>query len=261
MTNVDDTNANSEHLDEAAFTDIVAGTASKKFVDQAFAHIRNCPRCEMRLLEASGDLETCRAKPAPSGWGMPVRARSKTGLGGLVWPPRRRLDFRLAIPLALAAMLLVMLRIGLPRRHPSETHPYWIPATGELHQLRGAHSWDADSTFWQGLDAYEAHNTGRAAELLQDAKTTGGLEDLRRLYLASSLINAGQGQHALQLFDELKIEDLPAPWRADAYWMKFQVLAGLNRSAEAEKLLDEMVAWPGRVGDLARTARAAEQHH
>lgn len=243
------------HLDEDDCIDLVAGLVPAARRSRMLDHAGGCAACERRLLTAGADLESLRSKPAPAGWAVPTSNGSPAPRA--LEPPipimPRRSVVRFAIPLALAAALVVVLLRTIPGKERGPVpRPYWMSTSGDLQRLRSAHGSDADSLFWQGLAAYESHDAGRAVKLLTDAQATGGLNDLRRLYLASALVNRGEARAALDLLEALRIEQLPMPWRDDARWMKYQSLVQLRRSAEARQLLDQLAEQPGRVGGMAR---------
>lgn len=241
------------HLTRDTCMDLVTGLLPEPARGAALDHLRACPTCEARFRHVGADYEGVRARPAPAGWRRdtaPEEAPTPVHLT----PRPARSYLRIALPLALAAALFLVARAWWPRPAPPRAgaEGYWIPITGELQQLRAPGGEESDSTFWNGLAAYQAHDTARARALLEAARTPGGYDDLRRLYLASVLLNAGQATEALALLDVLRIETLPMPWREDATWMKYRALAALRRDTEADALLRRMAAWPGRVGDLAR---------
>ena len=249
----------SAHLDADTLTGLVLGLAGEEAVAEAIAHAGTCTRCETRLRDAVGDLESFRARCAVMRefGGVPAddRARRSTS------PPRRLIVLQWGIPLAAAAAVVVVLTRLPGGVAPQETSPYWIPATTDVRVLRDARGDDADSSFWAGLEAYESHDPDRARALLEGAHATGGMEELRRLYLASSLLNTARVEESLRLLQTLPSYALPMPWRQDARWMTYQALERLHRGAEADSLLGVMAAWPGHVGDLARAARAARAGH
>lgn len=241
------------HLARDTCMDLVTGLLPEPARAAALDHLRACPACEAVFREVGADYEGVRARPAPAGWGRdtaPVDAPAPVR----PVPHPTRMFLRVALPLALAAAIFLVARTWWPHSAPPRAgaEGYWIPITGELQQLRAPGGDESDSTFWNGLTAYQAHDTARAQALLESARTAGGYDDLRRLYLASVLLNAGQPGDALALLDGLGIDTLPMPWREDATWMKYRALAALRRDPEAEALLRRMAAWPGRVGDLAR---------
>ena len=243
------------HLDADTLTELVLRLAAEDVVAHAIAHAGECAVCEARLRETVGDLESFRARWAamPDLEAAPADARARLSLA----PQHRPFALRWAIPLAAAAALMVVVLTRPPGGVRSrEASPYWIPATTDVRVLRDAHRDAADSSFWAGLEAYESHDADRARALLGVAHATGGLEELRRLYLSSSLLNAEHAEASLRLLGTLSPDDLPMPWRQDARWMTYQALVRLHRGAGADSLLDVMAAWPGHVGDLARAARA-----
>lgn len=242
-----------EHIDEDLIIDLVAGLVQGRERDRLLDHIGACRSCEECLIAAGGDWEAIRSNPAPEGW----RERGRDPvLPGLEDPGRRviRRMIRLSIPLSLAAAILVLVVTRIPKS-PAENPTFWIPATGEILKLRGAHSTDADSTFWLGLNAYERHDVRTATARLKDAKASGGMEDLRRLHLASLLVNSGQGREAMDILTALEIEFLPLPWREDAGWIEYLALVELGQYGEADRRLAEMATWPGRIGQMARAVR------
>ena len=243
------------HLDAETLTELVLGLAAEDVVARAIAHAGECAVCEARLRETVGDLESFRARGAvlPDLAAAPADSRARRALA----LPRRPFALRWAIPLAAAATLMVVVLTRPPGGvRPRETSPYWIPAATDVQVLRDVHHDDADSSFWAGLEAYESHDADRTRSLLEKAHATGGLEEMRRLYLSSSLLNAAHAEESLRLLATLSPDELPMPWRQDARWMTYEALLRLHRGAGADSLLDVMAAWPGHVGDLARAARA-----
>ena len=181
------------HLDDDLCTDIVAGLLAREALGRVLAHVDACPACETRLMAAAGDWEAIRSRAAAEGWPTVSRPAPSAQRHPDTTSPYAARRLRLLLPLALAAGVLLLLLVRLPRQpRQVEDLSYWIPATGELLKLRAGHAVDADSTFWVGLRAYEVHDIPAATALLSRAHAEGSLDDLRRLHLASLLVNAGR---------------------------------------------------------------------
>lgn len=246
-----------DHLNDDLCMEIVAGLVPRDARALLLAHADACPACEARLMLVAGDWESIRSR---------TDAQARAGGSGeaasspmALQRPGRGVfrGSRILLPLALVAGLLVLILVRAPRPARLDEGPaYWLPATGELLKLRGAHSGEADSAFWSGLDAYEAHDFRKATTLLEASRAEGGLGDLRRLHLASLHVNTGGAAATLSLLKQIDMESLPMPWRDEAHWMEYLALVRLGHAAEAAERLDRMAQWPGRIGDLARERKS-----
>jgi hypothetical protein len=137
--------------------------------------------------------------------------------------------------------------------HSAQT--WWIPVESQVLHSRSATA-PADSSFAAGLRAYAERDAAAAIALLEAARTQEGWEDLRRVYLASALVHASQGDTALGILQGLDVQTLPQPWRDRAQWVRFQALQATGRHAEADSLLHGLIDATGEVGAMARERRS-----
>jgi tetratricopeptide (TPR) repeat protein len=152
-----------------------------------------------------------------------------------------------------AAVVACLLLWPGQKANETASTPFWIERNlDEIAPRSGASS---QATLQQGLRAYEHHDAARAVELLEKAAGEEGMDEIRRLYLASALLHVGRADESIRLLDELEPMTLPPPWRGDALWTLHAALLQNGRSTAADSLLEQMADIPGKTGQRARELR------
>ncbi len=245
------------HFDEDAFADVVLGLAPEALAEPILAHTASCADCEELFRMTVEQHERGRA-------GARIE-RGATGSFGLARPhawksaadrsPRRFTWRRLRNPvvgasfgvaLAAAAVLLVVLR-GTDDASDAGLPEHWIPSDRGVVSLRGSANAGLDEDFLRGVRAYDERDATTALGHFQAAKAKDAYEDLRRIYLASSLLLGGRADDALTALEGIKPETLPEPWRTDAQWISVLALLSVERREQAELLLEELSRRPSEV--------------
>ena len=134
----------------------------------------------------------------------------------------------------------------------------WLPRPDPGVLARGGASIDADSLMLLGLAAYEQHDLATARRSLEAAHASGVMEQVRRVYLANTLLQLGATLPALEQLQSLDYAQLPEPWRSESRWAFGRALAGAGRTEQADSLMRQLASEPGPVGERARTA--LQQH-
>ena len=233
-------------LDESALIDLVHGLASPSERDSLLAHLRTCEQCEGRFRALVREHELLRAEKLPG-----LAGASMAGPSSTVRP-------KLVVWAAVAAAAVLIGFIAIPRLAGDRTSSvYWIPIEHEATVLRSTNEAPTRSEVNGALDAYVNRDAAGAIEELRAFQVSPDNEtssDLRDLFLASALVNAGQHGEANDLLDRLDVDTLPTQWRGQARWVRYIALARLERRDEARALLDKLVREPGEIGRLAREA-------
>ena len=233
--------------------DLVLGLTPADARRELVAHMAACASCEARLREVAATHERARALQATirSGAGRP---EARAGAGLFLRQPSRFTVVSLALAAALTVLagLFVMLRLPLqPVTRPPEAVA-WLPRP-ELGALtRGGDSNGADTALIAGLAAYELHDLLGARELLESSRATGVMEQVRRVYLANTLLHLGAVNPALEQLQSLDYTELPEPWRSESRWALGSALARTGNTRQADSLLRQLATEPGPIGARAR---------
>jgi hypothetical protein len=222
------------HIAEGRALDLLYGLLSPDQASATLAHLKRCAECEAIFRRSAGERERLRARGLPEPADIQPRRR--------VWIAAGTGAFAAA-----AAVAVLFLRAG----DTSDLPAYWIPADRELLTLRS----DAggDDAIHEGVRAYAARDAERAIELLGGTQVSGGLEDARRIYLASALTRAGRHRQALATLAGLDLATMPVPWRGDALWIQAEALLATGQRERADSLHTLLQREPGSAGDLARS--------
>ncbi len=208
---------------------------------------------QLRVLD-SGDLvleKTVAGADVPS---LPAAAgaavASRTG-----WRTVRRLRGRQvswAFGLAAAAAVALVF-LGPRMRSPaalSLLHP--LPAYQEDLRFRSEIADVDDTKLVAGLRAYTKGDYRQAMNLLQQVRSNGSLETVRKLYLGSALAQRAQWRQAVAILQTDATSALPDPWGSEARWTLAIALQETGRQATADSLLLVLAGEPGEVGERAR---------
>ena len=241
------------HLTADELLDLVLGLAAKAARRGFVEHIAGCASCEARLREVAATHERARALQATmlNGAG---HAEARAGAGRSLRQPSRFavVSLALAAALTVVAGLFVMLRLPLQPMTRPPAAVAWLPRP-ELGMLtRGGDSNGADTTLIAGLVAYELHDLLGARELLESSHATGMMEQVRRVYLANTLLHLGAVKPALEQLQSLDYTELPEPWRSESRWALGSALARTGNTRQADSLLRQLATEPGPIGARAR---------
>jgi hypothetical protein len=212
------------HLDDARCADLVLGLLPAEQRTQALDHAAGCAACAARLRAHAG----AHARAAAESPGRPAAAPVPLPR------PHERAWMRV-VPIAAAAALAVALAAVFlrPPAFAPERAP-WLPAAGE--QVRTREGEIEDAHLGAGLAAYAARDLATADRELSAARTSGGPERLRRLYLAHVKLRRGDAATALELLRGVAWLDVPEPWRRDGIALLVVALRATGNAASADSI-------------------------
>jgi hypothetical protein len=253
-----------EHLSPDQILDLTQGLFGREESDVAMAHLRDCSSCAEALHDCATSVESIAAGPQPTALpdgvitlearGPDTDADPQRGRRRFRSISRRRVALGAVLSTAVAATLIVMVL-----RAPSNTvvaMPYWIPvetrAATRGPEIDVGPSTATSSDFDAALEAYAKQDLPRAIARLESVHPPDDVEPLRRLYLASAYVLDGRPAQAVQTIERLKIDSLPQPWRSRARWTLYLAMRDAGSGARALRLLEELTAEEGQIGDLAR---------
>jgi hypothetical protein len=224
--------------DDDRIVDFVHGLLSPQEHRAVLARAGRDREFEDRLRWASAALERARSHRAAD-------------LQGRV-SARRGRERTLVAMLATAAVLALLLQPV--RREAEEPLPAaWIPVETEFVHLRSASG--QVSALAKGLQAYRRRDAGEAIALLQPLSLPEGLDDLRRVVLASALVVHGDPDAAASELRGLDVPTLPQPWRDRAQWVSYLILRRQDRDVQADAILRTLETTEGDIGRRARIER------
>ncbi len=238
------------HYDEDFLLEVVHGLRADHEVANAVEHAHTCPQCDRQLRIAAADRERFRARAesvlaAPA---IPVQS------GGVrpAWARRRGL---LGIALATAAAVaivssIVLLREPAPRAKPALLG---LPAPLEIVHLRAREQTADLPRLEDAIARYGSGNWSAAARLLDTPFEDARLEPLRRLYLASALLELGRNDEARSVLTPIATKALPEPY---ADWREWARLRTSPEALDAGRADSVVRALAGRPGPLQGKAQA-----
>lgn len=233
--------------------DLVLGLLPPELRRELLDHLGSCADCEQHLREISASHERARSRQVAVLGGPGVAVPGMDVAEPAPAPRSRWLGPSLAIAAALVAVttLFVMSR---PPSSPTVPAPVvaWLPRPDPGVLARGGAANGADSLMLVGLAAYERHELALARRSLEGAHTSGVMEQVRRVYLANTLLQLGAALPALDQLRSLDYAQLPEPWRSESRWALGQALAGSGHSEQADSLMRQLASEPGLVGERAR---------
>ena len=242
-----------EHVSDDQLLDLCAGLLSWAEVRDLVAHAHECGECEDRMRSALASHETARARL--EGWlgrvPRAVRARPAVpGAGSL----RRWGTWAAAAALVLVSVLWI-----LPRNEPRDGTPgpraELLPGIASVERTRARSQAPGGSDEWLGLAAYERREFSIAVEQLSAAVSDPGLHRMRRVYLASALLEIKAPARALVALQEVPATQLPEPWRSESDWMRFVAWTRTGARARADSILRQLCVGEGPVQGRARDWR------
>lgn len=240
------------HITDDEFLDLVSGFLEGPARERVIAHASSCARCDARFLEISATHER----------GL---ARAAQVLVDAAEAPRANPFWRPSLALVAAAgVIVVATAVFLARPQPAPSSraarapdPVWLPSAVLEGDRRSGGEALAESLVIEGVKAYDRRDLVEAERLLRTPLPRGGSEWMRRLYLASALVEQGRDAEALPLLDTIHADLLPEPWNAEWGWTFFVALERQGLHARADSVLETLVKLEGDVGDRARAERDA----
>jgi len=169
------------------------------------ATARANPELDAMLRQQCEDYRRLRASRKPRKVAVNFRTDRITPLP-LLRQPRTWL---LTTALAASVALFVGLNPG------SDSDQYWLPVDDAMLVQR-SHS-AVDEGLRQGIEFYSVGELPQAITALQGAELQGAMRDVRDIYLASALINAGRPLEAHIIIEDMDLDSLPTPWRSYGY--------------------------------------------
>jgi len=255
----------SMHLTPDMCIDLLWGFIDEEASRSIENHLRTCPGCEEMLRAAVADLEALRSRGEPrlGPDGKWILEQAKLELGTEMAGASREalpslrgvgkwLRRRYALAAAAAAGLVFILLISKGAYRRGEGLEYWIPADRPLRTLRSAAPAERLTTLRQGIAAYGERDLDRAIEILSGLNLEEPYESLRSIYLSSALALKGRYQEASQVLSSLDTAALPEPWRSEARWIRYVVLAETGHRNQARALLEELSKLDNDIGVRAR---------
>ena len=244
----------SRHIGDDACIDLVQGLLEPESRNAVLQHLESCASCEARFQEMAASHARAESlardilgQPAVA----PATASSMRGGGR-----RRRTIWLLAASLVpLAVALATFTRLQSPPRLPSGESLLRLPAAKLRGAVRELGILGADSLMTAGLDAYNRGDFASARPLLETARANGRLEDVRRIYLGSTLLQLGDAEKATAMLRAVDPAVVPEPWRSESRWELAVALARTGRTARADSLLAVLAREHGPVADRARAQR------
>lgn len=226
------------HISDDRLVDLIHHLLPPEEEKAAMAHLEQCTDCEERFRVLLREHETARASRPSSGASTRVQRL-----------PR---GTRVAL---LAATAVAIVAIGLFATKRGRPELYWIPLQFDESALRSADSVATGSS--DAFRAYEAHDANRAIELIEQSPSTDDemVSSLRRLVLASALVNDSRPTEAIDELAKLEIFSLPVRWREQAQWVEYLALRDAGRAEEARSRLEKLAEYEGDIGDRARAER------
>jgi hypothetical protein len=264
------------HLDEDRALDLLLDQLSEPEVDAVGRHVARCARCENLLRRRGASLERRRAafeSPNPlrsdpaaeqstgaDWWAEPESAQRERLEAWPAWPvaayqwlagviSRSRYAFGLGGVAILVAVVLLVIR-STRDDAPFPATAQWLPSATETLNLRN--NPDGSSALDAALRAYDRRDLPAAIQALSTSQPSEARENLRLLYLGSSLTQEGAYREAVRVLRSCPLSDLPNPWRSEGYWTLLVALHGAGETAAADSLLHRLAGQEDTVGIRAR---------
>jgi len=223
-----------EHPSDDAIVDLAHGLAPEAARAEMLGHLKSCPACERRMVDAWRDREIARAGTEGAG-----RSRVRR---------RRTLWITLAAAASIAAIALLM-----PSRRPPLLAPDWLSFEATESMARGGAACGPGPLAADAVAAYRGKDAARVVALLDGRELPAACDPLR-LLLASALLHANEPARSLQVLDALDAEILPQPARDRGRWIRALALDGLGRREEALEVLRGLASRPGEFQEKAAGA-------
>lgn len=256
------------HPSDDRLLDLILDLLAREEEAAILTHVAGCPACERRMREMAAEKERLRsayalrapdrlagATSADRSPRVTLPARPSMATRQARRDPRRKIPYRIVVPVAggvvLAALLLVLM---IPRDRPSmhALTANWLPSGVPLLQRGDSSEEIRAGALAQGVEAYSRRDLDEAVRKLEIATVPGELEPFRRLYLASALTLSGKYTRAVHVLRPVELEYLPEPWATEARWTLLVALQNAGRTASADSLRSLLRENPGEIGDRVR---------
>lgn len=256
------------HIGPDLCLDLLNDLLSPEEKQRILSHLRVCPLCEKlfrerarvrdrllagRVLHSLQGGKLVLEKTAGS---IPDRGAGKSigdsliGLWTRLLRSMRRPRFQLMGGLGVALVVVLMFVIRIQLRESPGIQLYPLPTRYDTTRLR-AIAGAAGEDLAAGLEAYADQDLGRAINLLKKAEV-GDLDNLRRVYLGSSLALEGMHSEAVEVLEAVSFDTVPEEWRYEAQWTLLVSLKRTGREARADSILRILAEKEGQVGERAR---------
>ncbi len=244
------------HVDENTMIDLLGGGLEKDDERSALEHLESCETCERAFRRLAGDAERFRARMnaatqhseelARAGAGDLRAARSQPILRGR----------RVVAGLAVAALAVTVLIWNRDRRSDAMLASVpRLPEVTEFVQWRNGESrLQEEAALLEGLQAYSRGDMESAIRVLSRPATSGRLETLRSIYLASAFAHQADWRRTLSNLRAVPEQSVPEPWRSDVRWTRYLALRQTSEPA-ADSLLTEIAKGQDELGARARSLR------
>jgi hypothetical protein len=259
------------HLTDDRCLDLLHGLLDDAEAQAIAAHVATCPPCERLLQVSAAERERVRSRAAAGIVPATTEARDVAAGAGATHSPtdiaphvaplwRRVLPWAIAASITIGAGVFAKSSFGPAARLPTaKPAAAWIelPRVGISNREFRANGADADVQ--RGLEAYERRDVETAIGLLRSAVTSGEMDTVRRVFLASVLALQNRDDsntEARHLLADVALDDLPEPWRGEALWTQCVLLSRSGEAAAADTLARELAKRDDAVGARARSALA-----
>jgi hypothetical protein len=249
------------HLDEDTCLDLVTGLLPADERRAALAHVSTCAACERRLKTIAATHEIGRARANATLAATAVRSERPVvvtvPLPSLPAAPDHR-GGRARMWLAAASIVAIAGAAWLAgHRSPSSAlhdtpTAHRLPEVDDGEILRQRSGEATDSLILAGVAAYSRGDFVAATRLLDRPHPDGGMDRLRRVYLAGALLELRREPEAFVVLDGTRAVDLPEPWREESEWMRVVVWHRLGLRASADSLARQLATGSGPVAERAR---------
>jgi hypothetical protein len=251
------------HLDEDQAIDLLLGLLPEQAFAAAGRHLSWCKQCEDLVRRRGALLERRRASTGaaaviesaavPERSADPDRPRRAEGIHQWLAGTFRRPTYAFGLGCAILAAVVLLVLTGNPRRTVSfPTVAEWLPSARETLSLRKNADQALSGDLTVGLEAYDRRDLQAAISALSSAKTAGMMDVMRRVYLGSSLAQAGEYPRAATVLRSCPLTKIPQPWRDESYWTLLVALHGAGNGTAADSLLRALAAETSVIGGRAR---------
>jgi hypothetical protein len=223
--------SDSIHPDDDRWLDLVQGLLPPDVRAATLSHAKHCALCAGRMRDVAATHERSLARPL-----------------------RRRQSRALPAMIAAAAVVIAVAGIALlwTARGPAPLAPARLPSPDVGILTRSVPDATSDPALIAGLDAYRRSDYAAARRALGNARGTGPLEQVRRLYLGNAQLQLGDARGAVQTLRGVDRAFVPEPWVAELDWSLAVALATAGEHAEAESLRLVLSGRPDSIGTRAR---------
>jgi hypothetical protein len=239
-----------DHPDDEVLADLAMRVLPGNDARRALDHMASCPECETRFQRIAADWEQSAARAGELS-GRTIRdivARPSPSLADVLRRPVMRWAIG-AAAVVVAALILLPIRTN----GPETPGPTRLPLLTHDVLPRSVLPTDQNDALLEGLDAYARDDFRGAIDALQAVETTGPVEALRRVYLASAFVFEGQCDEAIEILEGVPLDAVPDPWSAEALWTQYIALSDCGRATDAERVLRDLAVYPGEPGERARS--------